>query len=298
MKKVPFLIILLPGLLLVACVHHSKKVPSPTSHAESQLYSLLALQYQFNYQKINPSLPVLDNNGDTINLKNLIGNTPKIIFRYRASGCGPCNENEILFLKKEKKNILKNIVIITDDKGTKSLKSFMNMSGLHIPILRLSPDYSGLPPDQIGASYYFVLSKDFRVNYMYIPNSTMENFTENYFNTIVQSEQMLHENLRTTKISFEDSVFDFGDVKYKSSIQTNFIFRNTGDQPLIIWKVVSACGCTIPQWSKEPVPPGKSGIIEVRYDSTRNGSFSKEMLVYSNASSGVSKIKIKGRVMK
>ncbi len=68
------------------------------------------------------------------------------------------------------------------------------------------------------------------------------------------------------KFSFDHTVFDFGEIPDTQPVTHVFTFTNTGKVPLIIAHVRSDCGCTAPQWPKDPVPPGGSGAIEVRFD--------------------------------
>ncbi|MCB9425417.1 MAG: DUF1573 domain-containing protein [Flavobacteriales bacterium] len=85
------------------------------------------------------------------------------------------------------------------------------------------------------------------------------------------------------KIEFESTTVDYGTVvKGEDSGLRKFTFTNTGDAPLIINKVNSTCGCTIPSSPKEPILPGKSGEIEVKY-SMRPGPIRKTITVESNA---------------
>ncbi len=65
---------------------------------------------------------------------------------------------------------------------------------------------------------------------------------------------------------------------------------------MIISKVSSSCGCTIPNWSREPVLPGKKGEIQVKYDTNRVGPIRKAITVISNADTPTKVLKIKGEV--
>lgn len=104
------------------------------------------------------------------------------------------------------------------------------------------------------------------------------------------------------KIEFldKDNTIDYGKV-YKdtdSGIRT-FEFKNTGDAPLIITNVQSTCGCTVPSKPKEPIAPGKTGKIEVKYN-MNPGPIRKTITVESNAvnvEGGRVPIKIKGEVL-
>ena len=83
-------------------------------------------------------------------------------------------------------------------------------------------------------------------------------------------------------ISFDKTTFDYGNVKAGSDGQRFFTVKNTGDKPLIISEVKPSCGCTTPEWSKDPILPGKSTQIKVGYNTGIKGAFNKLIEVYSN----------------
>jgi hypothetical protein len=104
------------------------------------------------------------------------------------------------------------------------------------------------------------------------------------------------------KIDFKakDNTIDYGTITKKGdSGVRSFEFTNTGDAPLIISNVLSTCGCTIPSYSTEPIMPGKSGKIEIKYN-LAPGPIRKTITVESNAvnyESGRVPLKIKGEVI-
>lgn len=72
-------------------------------------------------------------------------------------------------------------------------------------------------------------------------------------------------NVPATTIAFEESNHDFGEIMQDSEHKKIFTFTNAGDEPLIIEKAKGSCGCTVPKYPKEPIPPGGTGEIEVVY---------------------------------
>jgi hypothetical protein len=98
------------------------------------------------------------------------------------------------------------------------------------------------------------------------------------------------------KIEFKNTEHDFGTIEQNGDGTTEFVFTNTGDAPLILSNVRSSCGCTVPKWPRDPVAPGDSASIDVKYDTRRIGSFSKTITVYSNATETPIILKIKGTV--
>lgn len=101
------------------------------------------------------------------------------------------------------------------------------------------------------------------------------------------------------KISFKTSTYDYGKIKEESGVAYySFEFTNTGNAPLIIQRVATSCGCTTPEWPKEPIAPGKGGSIKVGYNPAgRPGPFAKTATVYSNAETPTVILQIKGEVI-
>jgi len=97
-------------------------------------------------------------------------------------------------------------------------------------------------------------------------------------------------------IVFDTLAHNFGEIPFNGEGDFEFVFRNQGNSPLILTHVKSTCGCTIPQWSDEPIEAGKQGSIKVSYDTHRVGPFTKSIYVYSNAGNGVQKLIITGKV--
>ncbi|MFD2696371.1 DUF1573 domain-containing protein [Mesonia sediminis] len=100
------------------------------------------------------------------------------------------------------------------------------------------------------------------------------------------------------EIAFEQETIDYGNVAYNSDGLRTFVFTNTGDEPLVISRVSSTCGCTVPEKPKEPILPGNKGEIKVKYDTKRPGPIRKTVTVYSNAQNSPTPLKIKGYVAK
>ena len=102
---------------------------------------------------------------------------------------------------------------------------------------------------------------------------------------------------KKAEITFESEVIDYGKVAYGSNGVREFKFTNTGDDVLIVARVYSTCGCTIPKKPEKPIPPGETGSIQVKYDTKRPGPIRRTITVYSNASEVPQSLKIKGTVL-
>jgi len=83
-------------------------------------------------------------------------------------------------------------------------------------------------------------------------------------------------------ITFDKTTFDYGTIKPNSDGTRYFNVTNTGDKPLVLSNVKASCGCTTPQFSTDPIMPGKSAKIKVGYNTAINGGFNKMIEVFSN----------------
>ncbi|UCD60153.1 MAG: DUF1573 domain-containing protein [Flavobacteriaceae bacterium] len=101
---------------------------------------------------------------------------------------------------------------------------------------------------------------------------------------------------KAAKIEFKTETVDYGVIEKGSDGIRVFEFTNTGTAPLIISKVSSSCGCTIPKKPEEAILPGKTGEIQVKYDTKRVGPIRKAITVISNADTPTKVLKIKGEV--
>ena len=100
------------------------------------------------------------------------------------------------------------------------------------------------------------------------------------------------------EIEFEKLVHDYGEVPYNGNGECEFRFTNTGNEPLILQKPKSSCGCTVPTWPKEPILPGESEVIKVTYKTTKVGTINKSITVTSNAKVNATVVlRIKGTVL-
>jgi hypothetical protein len=106
------------------------------------------------------------------------------------------------------------------------------------------------------------------------------------------------QNESGAEITFKETSHDFGNIPFKGNGSYEFVFVNTGTEPLILTQPKSSCGCTVPEWPKQPILPGESNVIKVTYKNTdRPGAFNKYVTVFSNAAINKEvKLHIKGTV--
>ncbi len=105
------------------------------------------------------------------------------------------------------------------------------------------------------------------------------------------------ENIPVSAIKFDQDTFNFGTVMEGERVAHAFTFTNTGKNALVISKAIGSCGCTVPEWPKEPIVPGGKGKIDVVFNSERRvGKANKDVTVYANTEPATSKVTLKGFV--
>ncbi len=85
------------------------------------------------------------------------------------------------------------------------------------------------------------------------------------------------------QMTFETTEFEFGEINQGDKVEHTFNFKNTGTAPLLITNARASCGCTVPEWPKEPIAPGKSGKIDVVFNSRgKSGNQNKAVTITTN----------------
>ena len=98
------------------------------------------------------------------------------------------------------------------------------------------------------------------------------------------------------EISFEETEHDFGTIDQGTAVEHTFKFTNTGNAPLVITNATSSCGCTVPTWTKEPIAPGETGEMLVKFNGSGQNQVTKTVTVTANTEAGTEQLKIKAFV--
>jgi len=95
------------------------------------------------------------------------------------------------------------------------------------------------------------------------------------------------------EMTFATKDHDFGTIEADSKVNYSFTFKNTGQADLIISRAVGSCGCTIPEYPKDPIKAGESGKIDVSFNSAnKHGNQQKSVTIYTNTKAGVESLYI------
>jgi hypothetical protein len=101
------------------------------------------------------------------------------------------------------------------------------------------------------------------------------------------------------KITFKETVHEFGEINQGDVVTHIFEYENSGNEPLIISNVRTSCGCTAPNWSREPLAPGETGELTIRFNSRgKVGMQNKIITITSNAQNDQERVRITGNVLR
>ena len=99
------------------------------------------------------------------------------------------------------------------------------------------------------------------------------------------------------QMTFKSLEHDFGDILENQNVETTYEFTNTGNADLLISNCQAACGCTVPDWPREPIAPGKGGKIKVVFNSAGKGGMNNKIVtVYANIPENQIELKFKANV--
>jgi hypothetical protein len=98
-------------------------------------------------------------------------------------------------------------------------------------------------------------------------------------------------------VAVDTENFDFGKIKQGVPATHKFVFTNKGKVPMVITNAQPSCGCTTPDWTKDPIPPGGQGFVTATYNAASPGAFNKSISVMANVANGVVILYIKGEVV-
>jgi len=116
--------------------------------------------------------------------------------------------------------------------------------------------------------------------------------------SIILQAQDEESNESGARLAFYEDSFDFGDINQGDKVDHIFEFENVGDQPLIFSNVLTTCGCTAPDWPRQPILPGEIGQLTITFNSAgKSGMQNKVITVLSNAVNNRERIRITTNVI-
>lgn len=108
---------------------------------------------------------------------------------------------------------------------------------------------------------------------------------------------LISNGLPDAAFSWVSRTYDFGKIKVGKPVTHNFTFTNNGDGILVISSVQASCGCTVTDYTKDPIAPGAEGFVKATYNAAKTGVFTKTVTVNANTTEGAVTLTIKGEVV-
>lgn len=120
-----------------------------------------------------------------------------------------------------------------------------------------------------------------------------------FFILSVMSIGFVSAQTKIADIKFDKTTYNFGTFPEEHPVVScDFVFTNTGDAPLIIHQAIASCGCTVPEYPKQPIMPGKTGVVKVTYNGTGKypGAIHKSVTLRTNAKTAMIRLFIEGEM--
>ncbi|MBQ9587987.1 MAG: DUF1573 domain-containing protein [Bacteroidales bacterium] len=230
--------------------------------------------------KLN-DFPLVTTGGDTVFFKDIKGWKLLDIWIYHCIPCAAFHEE----LRKEKeingfRSLEKDGVRVLCINGTGGMTDKLREYSEKYDIADIT--YSGMAiRDILGISSY-------PKYFLFSPKGELvfSGFSSDVTDTVIALKRKYddeHALVSSPVISFDEKEYDFGTINKDSAAIHVFRFKNIGDAPLVVDRTSTSCGCTAAEFDNTPVSPGGYGEVTVRYDTTKEGSFKKAIVVVSNA---------------
>jgi hypothetical protein len=107
----------------------------------------------------------------------------------------------------------------------------------------------------------------------------------------------MHRRDVAASFDWTQTTYDFGKIKKSVPVSHQFKFTNNGSEPLVISSVQASCGCTVTEYTKDPVAPGSEGFVKATYNAAHAGTFNKTVTINANTENAVVVLTIKGEVI-
>jgi hypothetical protein len=113
----------------------------------------------------------------------------------------------------------------------------------------------------------------------------------------VNNNALIPFNVVAAAFNWAETAFDFGKIKQNVPVTHEFSFANKGNAPLVISSVQASCGCTVAEYSKDPIAPGQKGFVKATYNAAKAGPFTKTVTINANTDDTSVLLTIKGEVV-
>lgn len=278
------IIYLLTGVALGFLVFTIIRISSgsrKTEKEEFESYFMFNLQNSTSF--ILPShLKVQDSNGNHFLIDSVLCED-KLVVRFTELCCDKCIASEIKVLKEIfKKEISEKVVGIISCENVRLLRLIIKKYQINFPVYFLPYIESkvifpeGL--EALNAFYTFRGNVKLECSSIFIPSESFRGIAKSYYQGYYQ--EFCNHNPEVEINPFEQVILNFGTKKVGQEYIFEFPYTNKMQEPLILKNVKTTCGCTVAEWSKEPLYPGKSTVLKIKFKPESEGVYLKKVYVY------------------
>lgn len=256
----------------------TEDISSKKEDLEELLMTNLLYSEAFSFPS---GIKLIDEQGQKIDIDSVFI-TPKLVIRFDYSCCEKCINTEIENIYRiYNKRCAQFIVGIVSYETPRSLSIIKQKFGIKFPIyfLPIQEGENILPSSLVKVHYpfWFMMNKDLKTKHLYIPMSELPDISRSYhkamFSLLIDTQSF---------VLFHKQQIDGGEIKIDEDYQFHFSYTNTSDQPVIINDVRTTCGCTVPDWAKDPLLPGKTNTLTIKFKPNTLGFHVKKIFVYTN----------------
>ncbi len=255
--------------------------------------------YSIKKEKLNP-LDLNNFNDSSFNsIEERLRKSSQLILFVPEEQCGDCVTAEYEKMKLLQGNIQDNIVLITNFSKTRDLKLWINSKKIDYPVYNVGHFFL----DEINQSRQialFLLDSTLVLQHLFIPISFMPELSDEYYEFIENYSEKVDNDLvliQEAEVEINETKHDFGKLTLNELASTKFEILNISSSPVVISDIKTTCGCTVTEWSKDPINKGEKTYVKVDFKADKYGVFSKKIFVYSNSQNSPHHLMITGRVV-
>jgi hypothetical protein len=298
-----FVVLLLVNALISLLIYNQNRQPVtgkqiPVNSGANKLQSIMQKQFETANRSLNINDSLLDS------FRNYTGNGTVLVLYIDQYSCSSCVDNAIADLLSFKDSIgIQNILIILSTKNKKDAALMKNKTGNQfkiLPVREKDINFEGIS-ENLPVHFYVIDNRlmPFCI-YFYAPefpqlNTQYLNIVYNRFFKKENAEKIPNKSPATT-VEPEQAEIELKDMRTGKTSEAVFRLKNTGTLPLLIQTVDASCGCTVPEWEKQPVKAGESAEIKVQITPEEKGYFNKTVTVHCNTGQGQVLLRINGTV--
>ncbi|SFM59641.1 Protein of unknown function [Chitinophaga sp. YR627] len=303
--------LLIVNVMLVIVVVRVRSVAGQTAKSyaerEQRLNVILNTGTAHHYMKIPQQVSVFDLTHNVMRLDSLVkaGAGAKLVLRFTDANCESCVKTELEHLAKMAPVIgAENILLLASYPFANSLPVVKSQFEIIYPLYNIPIDsLKENSIESIQAPYYFILDEDMQPKYVFAPDKYLPETAFRYYELVEEFFQKSNLSLKKeisrkeTHITFDRTSYNLGKIRQTDPYTVSYVFKNTGDCPLIIKTVKTACGCTTPTYLTRPVMPGDTSSVTITYKGATSGYFNKDITVFFNSKESPVRLQITGEVI-